>query len=185
MPPSSRTKIQISKLDAATRQLDTAIRLWFYSGDPVSIHTLAAAAHSVLHDVAKHQGKTSMLKDICSFFRPEKHKEIRDLLNEAQNFFKHADKDPHGLLAFNPEVTEIFILDAIFTYEALTGHLVALFGTFKTWMLLHHPELMAEKLASTLPLNFESLRAQVITLPKAQFLQTWLPAVLQYGAIKS
>jgi hypothetical protein len=180
MPPSNN-KIQISKLDAATRQLETAIRLWFYSGDPVSIHSLSAAAHTVLHDVAKHQGKTSILKDM-SFFRPEKHKEIRDIFNKPQNFFKHADEDPDELLEFNPQVTEIFMLDALLTYEGLTGHLVALFGTFKSWMLLHHPELIEQKLASTLPPTFQSLRAQIVTLPKVQFLQTWLPVMLQHGA---
>jgi hypothetical protein len=43
--------IHISKFDAAKRQLETAIRLWFHSGDPVSVHTLAAASHQLLHDL--------------------------------------------------------------------------------------------------------------------------------------
>ena len=33
--------LKVSKIDAATRQLDTAIELWFSGGDAVSIHTLA------------------------------------------------------------------------------------------------------------------------------------------------
>jgi hypothetical protein len=34
-------KIKISKLEAARRQLDTAIRLYFMESDSVSVHTLA------------------------------------------------------------------------------------------------------------------------------------------------
>jgi hypothetical protein len=32
-------EFKVSKLDAAKRQLETAIRLYFSDGDPVSIHT--------------------------------------------------------------------------------------------------------------------------------------------------
>ena len=39
---TDNAKITVTKLDAARRQLRTAIRLWFEEGDPVSIHTLAA-----------------------------------------------------------------------------------------------------------------------------------------------
>ena len=35
--------ITVSKLDAAKRQLETVIRLYFFDGDPVSIHTLTSA----------------------------------------------------------------------------------------------------------------------------------------------
>ena len=35
-----RATIVVTKLDAARRQLRTAIRLWFQEADPVSIHTL-------------------------------------------------------------------------------------------------------------------------------------------------
>jgi hypothetical protein len=36
--------IRIGKLDAARRQLQAAIMLWFTEGDPVAIHTIASAA---------------------------------------------------------------------------------------------------------------------------------------------
>jgi hypothetical protein len=39
-----RPRSRISKLDAAERQIDTAIRLYFEDGDLVSIHKLSAAA---------------------------------------------------------------------------------------------------------------------------------------------
>jgi hypothetical protein len=43
--------LTISKLDAAKRQLETVIRLYFSNGDPVAIHTLTGAAHTVVRDI--------------------------------------------------------------------------------------------------------------------------------------
>lgn len=48
--------MQITKLDAARRQLKTAIRLWFSDDDPVSIYALTYAAHEVLHDLHRGRG---------------------------------------------------------------------------------------------------------------------------------
>jgi hypothetical protein len=47
------TTLTIGKLDAARRQLSTAITLWFGSDDPVSIHTLAHAAYEIIHTVSR------------------------------------------------------------------------------------------------------------------------------------
>ena len=57
------TPVTLSKLDAMQRQLDTAIHLWFAEADPVSIHTLASAAHELLHALYKKQGLSGLLFD--------------------------------------------------------------------------------------------------------------------------
>ena len=41
-------KLRISKIEAARRQLDSAIELWFLDKDEVSVHTLAAAAYQLV-----------------------------------------------------------------------------------------------------------------------------------------
>ena len=53
MAKNEPEKIRVSKLDAARRQLDCAIELWFAGKDEVSIHTLAAAAHQIISDINK------------------------------------------------------------------------------------------------------------------------------------
>src|SRR5260221_11225206 len=53
--------ILITKLEAARRQLATAIELWFLDGDPISIHTLAFAAHEVVHVIFRKNGGTDLL----------------------------------------------------------------------------------------------------------------------------
>ena len=51
--PHELRKLAITKLDAARRQLETAITLWFHDADPVSVHTLVMAAHGFLKHLAR------------------------------------------------------------------------------------------------------------------------------------
>jgi len=54
--------IIVSKELAARGQLETVIMLWFHYADPVSIHTLAAAAQGILQDVAGKNHKLSHMR---------------------------------------------------------------------------------------------------------------------------
>ena len=56
-------RLQISKLDAARRQLEIAVRLYFAEDDPVSIHTLTSAAYQLLSDINRALGGPPMLKE--------------------------------------------------------------------------------------------------------------------------
>jgi hypothetical protein len=100
----------VTKLDAARRQLDSAISLYFQESDPVAIHTLACAAHQIIHDINKNKEKTDLLYEK---FRLKGFK--KEDINRHYNFFKHADNDPdpNGEIEFNPKFTEIFMILAI------------------------------------------------------------------------
>ena len=112
-------KLKISKTDAAKRQLETAIRLWLNNGDPVSIHTLAAAAHQIIHDLDTKHGKPTILRGL-DIIPSHLKRRVRKVFNKPANFLKHADKDQTDVLDFPPEITEVFILDAIETYYKQT-----------------------------------------------------------------
>lgn len=135
--------LKISKLDAAKRQLETAIRLYFSEGDPVSIHTLAAAAYDVIHDItAKRGAEPMLLKDrMLDYVKPEYKKMLGEKLNAAANFFKHADRDPEATLDFNPDMSELHILDACSQYRRLTGEFPPLFQIYQTWVMAKHPDM--------------------------------------------
>ncbi|MGI8569030.1 MAG: hypothetical protein ACR2KT_08130 [Methylocella sp.] len=55
---TTKLPVRIGKLDAARRQLRTAITLWFNDGDPVSVHTLAYAAYEVIHAISEKRDPT-------------------------------------------------------------------------------------------------------------------------------
>jgi len=123
--------IKMAKLDAARRQLETAIALFFDNGDPVAIHTLACAAYDVIDNVNHSRGGKEMF--VKRRYTRLPGRLSRGALNSVQNFFKHADIDPEGELEFFPEMTEPIMADACNTYIELTGESVALFHCMVWW----------------------------------------------------
>jgi hypothetical protein len=53
---NSEATVHVTKIAAAKRQLDTAIRMYFACDDELSIHTLVAAAFRILRDVIQSRG---------------------------------------------------------------------------------------------------------------------------------
>ena len=128
----------MTKLDAARRQLETAITLWFHEADPVSIHTLTGAAHKLLYDIKTKAGGPTMLPD-PEGIHPEYLAEWRKILFRAQNFFKHADKDPKDTIFFAPQMIQALMLDACDCYRMLTHGQRPLMQLFMLWFMIHEP----------------------------------------------
>ena len=132
--------IQITKLDAALRQLRTAIILYFNSADIVSIHTLVAAAYNVLLDIRDHRNdEFTMFKDANEIVDEYK-EEFKKMLKKSENFFKHADNDPQSTLTYHPLTAELLLIDACDAYIRLTGEEPDMVALFKGWHAILHPE---------------------------------------------
>ena len=101
----------ITKLDAAERQLNTAIRLFFENRDHLSSYALTAASCEITDDLIEKQNgevfkrelarlgdptkvRLSFRDEFCNLIKPEHYKEALKLLRQWQNFLKHADSDP-------------------------------------------------------------------------------------------
>jgi hypothetical protein len=150
--------LELTKLDAARRQLHTAIALWFTNGDPVSIHTLAAAAYEIIHIVTKKRMPTRqrLLFDSLSFTDDER-KPINNKLRSFANFFKHADKDADAILRFNPSISEGFIVYSVlgvWTYDTVPNFFET---TFMAYIQFHRPHWLTDEgqkiLAENVPVN--------------------------------
>src|SRR3974390_288351 len=89
----SDAKISVTKLDAAKRQLRTAITLWFMEEDPVSIHELT-------HSLFRQRGFSGLLYD-NKLVKEEYRGELAKRLKRFATFFKHAQKDPNGEIEFD------------------------------------------------------------------------------------
>ncbi|MDE2010279.1 MAG: hypothetical protein KGJ09_09425 [Candidatus Omnitrophica bacterium] len=169
--------MNISKLDAARRQLDSAITLYFRNGDPISIHTLTAAAHQILMDLGKKEGIKSVFKE-CSlmFISEEKHKEYLKLINKAENFFKHANQDPNELLDFNPETTDFFLIDAVEMYMQLTKETPEDMGILRAWILINYPDFLTQEIRiKSMQLNVASVKEK----GKQKFYQDFKLALIE------
>ena len=126
--------VEVTKLEAAIRQIDAAITLVFNSGDRVVIYTLAAAAANIFSDVIES-------KNVCDSWREKVRSEhglsnaqYRDVVHKAWNFFKHADRDPEGVLKFDERETEYLIFFATLECGGLNKLSVQM-QTFQLWFL--------------------------------------------------
>jgi hypothetical protein len=133
-------KLTVSKALAATQQLDVAIELLFADREPLSVRTLASAAHGLLSDLveAKRPGASWREKLISDSGLPRK--QAVDVLHAASNFLKHADRDPTNELSFEEEENDHVIFFA--TLECgESGHpLSCAMQAFQIWYLACHPE---------------------------------------------
>ena len=132
--------LQISKLDAALRQLQTAILLYFNSRDPVSIHTLSAAAYNLLRDIRDSRKEAFAMSKDAGGIPAQYKKAFRDLISKSENFFKHADRDPNDIHLFRTQGTEILLIDACDAYIRMTGEEPEYIALFKRWHATCNPQ---------------------------------------------
>ena len=134
----------IDKLNAACRQINTAISLWFAGGDPVSIHTLTCAAHQIVHDINRKRGGRDLLYDSL-VYKDEYRREVNKHLKQHYNFFKHADNDPSAVIEFDPQVTDLFIMFTSFGLEMLGCPPDRIRGAFNIYFGLIYPQFLSDK----------------------------------------
>jgi hypothetical protein len=143
--------IIITKLGAARSQLNTAIELWFGGADPVSIHTLAAASHEIIHSLFRKRGLSGLFFD-SPLVRKEMRKTLAGHLRKYANFFKHADRDSSATTSFNPETNEALFIYSIMGIVAMKEPLTWQEAAFYAWTMVARPELFStEKLGDFLP----------------------------------
>ena len=111
---NSDSVLKVSKVDAARRQLRTAIALWFTDSDPVAVHALAFAAYEIFHFVSKKRDpyRRDLLLD-SDWIRDEFRRDWQSLIKKNVNFFKHADRDPDDIAELDTSMNEWFIIYAI------------------------------------------------------------------------
>ena len=87
--PDTWSNWQVTKLDAARRQLDTAIWVLFEQRDAVSVHTLAHAAFGVLKGIANHRTSSKVLTMSATMAASGSKGAFWNSFNRTGNFFKH------------------------------------------------------------------------------------------------
>lgn len=133
-------KTRCSKPQAATRQLDVAIALLFSDYDPLAVRTLAAAAHGVLADLVERKlPGGSWRTKIIEGSGLSKSAAI-GVLNSAQNFLKHADRDPDAELEIDEEENDHLMFVATLECAELGYPLSIDMQAFQIWYLAAYPD---------------------------------------------
>jgi hypothetical protein len=174
----SDATIRLDKLDAARRQLRTAITLWFNDGDPIAVHTLAFAAYEIIHVISKKRNphRRDLLFDTL-VINDEFRRVWVDQIKKDANFFKHADRDPDLVIEFQPYLSQLFILYSIEGLILCREQQGDEESVFWWWFGFHNPESLTHEgkkfIADTLPVeNLEGIRL----LSKRQFFDAFMKA---------
>ena len=133
-------KVTCTKRDAAVRQLDVAIGLLFTNGDPLAVRTLAGAAYGILADLAEDQERGSSWQTKIVEDSGLKKDEVLRVLHAAQNYLKHADRDPASSLAFDEQENDHFIFVASLECGGIGHPLSYSIQAFQVWYLALYPE---------------------------------------------
>jgi hypothetical protein len=129
--------LRLTKIDAARRQLETALQLWFSGAEPVSIYTLAYAAHELIFELYRKAGLKDLLFDTT--FSTEEYRAIFVVsLKRAANFFKHANKDLDEVLEFTSDRSDPILIMSVVAIHRLGLELTDLERAFIGWFGIHH-----------------------------------------------
>jgi hypothetical protein len=172
--------LQVTKIDAAKRQLHTALTLWFADGDPISIHTLAFAAYELIHVISKKRNpkRRGLIFD-SPVIKPEGQKPWNVLIKDAAAFFKHANNDPDRVLNFRPQTSELFMLFSIYGLAFCDNEMTKIQNAFILYIAWRSPKLLTDEAREVYQhrIKIEELPSIVASMTKGQFLEYFL----QYG----
>jgi hypothetical protein len=131
----------VTKREAAVRQLNQSIRLFFRRGDMLAVHTLTGAAFQLLADIGKISGVVSRFRS-TELIRPDRMTEWIRALNSTQNFLKHAASDPEATHRYAEEGTILFLYEAV----ELAGRVISDDSrerlAFRLWFVFSFPEII-------------------------------------------
>ena len=157
------TSVSITKPAAAQRQIDAAIQMLFSFIDILAVHTVIAAAHGIVKDLAKKRGGSSWedpydealrmaLTEFCQrdIGRIPSADELRDgvlrfkkpfrkLLNEPANFLKHANRDADRSLDEDNLQTDSLLFRTCGWYMDLGFESTTEMHAFSRWHLAVYP----------------------------------------------
>ena len=150
----------ITKMQAAERQLDTAIRLLFENIDHLSAYTLAAASREITDDLCekkKHElfqqefarlgdameVRLSFREEMKMLIKDEHYQEAMILFRSRQNFLKHADKDAgKEIKELSVDELAYVILFGIKNFTLLENRMTPAMSVFIHWFGAAKPRLL-------------------------------------------
>jgi hypothetical protein len=108
--------VRLPKLEAAKRQIESAIWLWFVGDDLVSVHALTAASHRLLLELATLQ-ETEAWPYTAAYLPERTYKDQDAKAENPVTFFKHAKKKE--TYEVSEQWTELYLFDAVMAYSSL------------------------------------------------------------------
>lgn len=144
----SKSNIEhVTKLDAAHREINAAIRMYFNQEDPIAVHAVVAGGMQIITDLGAKKGMKLGIEAGLKYIRPEKQKAFRNMMREPQNHIKHADNegDEDKILEYRPDAIEFYLYFASSGFQEYTGNDTPESRVFMWWFVACNPDLLLEK----------------------------------------
>jgi hypothetical protein len=142
--------MKLNKVEAARRQLNTGIRLFFEQGDPVAVHTVVHAGFTIIRNLCEERGDVQSFNRFSDWIVPGAEKKFWREMNRQASFVKHADNDPDEILEFDPETTELLMLMASKWFVDLGNSTSPEIRTFGLWYSFMYPRTLKESVLEEL-----------------------------------
>ena len=161
--------VKVTKLEAAQRQVNAAIRMLFDGYDAVAVHTVTAAAHQIVRDICRHRKDVESYLRFTDWIAPDHEKEFWGHVNRTANFLKHADKDSEATHEFEDKVAEFQLLFCCVWLRDLGAADSFEVKTYLIWLALCRPNIL--KASKEGHFGELILPADVSTWPRGQQLE--------------
>lgn len=149
--------LEITKLDAARRQILAALHLHWYANEPIAVYTLAANSWEVCNSLLKRDDKIRILQEITDVYGTPP-KEIINLINAPRNFVKHADRNPDAVFPdIKEENCDAVLLTACLDYMFANGRSPYIMGVFLSWYSAIYSDKTGSFMQETAELLFPEL----------------------------
>lgn len=134
---SRNSDVAITKVEAARRQLDCAVRIFFEGEDYLAIHTLAHAAYNLLLDLHRKRGAEAINNTLDTIDRRR--------ISRVANFLKHSDRDAKGaMIDHNPDAPSMLMSGASILYGFLMKRQTPEMAAIDLWCSAMYPEMFQD-----------------------------------------
>ena len=131
---------EITKIDAARRQLLAAIHLHWFLVEPLAVYQLAANVSELCDTLLQKQGGLR-IRDRIAQVQGWQSADLNKIINSARNFAKHADRDPLGQLEdVTFEECSALLIAACVDYQILAKRSPPMVPLYILWFAATNPE---------------------------------------------
>ena len=133
---------RLNKLEAAGREIDTAIRLTFAGEDPVSIHAIAAEAHRIIQDYYRSRNEAALYLRLGDWIAPGHEARFWRYFNASAEFLKQGAWDPTALFDLDDDTNDFMIVFASRWYHKVGQTVSREMRVFATWYVACNPGIL-------------------------------------------
>jgi hypothetical protein len=170
------TSRKVSRIEAVTDQINSAIRVYFLWDNLVSSLTLAGAAERVLSDLQPQDGlfgvdAASVRSLVNLYIRDEHQNEAAALFRKDYDFFRHADRKPQQEYVLNEASVDFHIFIAISSYQFLKNDLTDDMRAFLGWFALNHLDWLKDQNKTV---KLQEINKKITKLSKQDYYQCFM-----------